>query len=96
MSHVEEKSPEEIINYSFNWATFLAGDLIASSAWSVSPGDISDPQSSLASSQTLTTVLLSGGKSGLVYFMKNTVQTAAGLEFSATMRLYIVDNNFLN
>ena len=72
--------PDETLDYSFNWSSFLAvdspADTIQSSNWYVSPAGptLSNPSSAGA----VTSTFISGTALGQVYVLTNRVVTAAG------------------
>lgn len=69
------KDPNAVLDYSIDWARWLAGDQIAASEWIVASG-----LTKMADSKTATsaTVWLSGGTAGQSYIVTNRITTAAG------------------
>jgi hypothetical protein len=80
------KDPEAVLDYSFNWALWLDGDTISTSAWAVdSPLTIdSDSETS-----TRTTVWISGGVLGGDYNLTNSIDTTAGRTDERTIRISV-------
>jgi hypothetical protein len=69
------KDPNDILDYTINWATWLGSDTIASSIWSVPTGLT---QVTASNSTTAATIWLSGGAAGSTYIVTNQIVTAAG------------------
>ena len=70
------KDPNAVLDYSIEWSKWLAGDQIATSAWTAS-----DPALEItADSNTATraTVWLSGGAVGQSYAVTNLITTVGG------------------
>ena len=73
--------PDETLDYSCDWAVFLAdsgspSDSIATSVWSVTP---SGPVlSNDVTSGAVTTVFISAAQAGRVYRLTNRITTAQG------------------
>lgn len=70
----EAKRPDEVRDYSHDWSAFLDGDTISSSVWTVS-GVTKDSDEA---EDGQVTVWLSGGTSGSVATLTNTIITAGG------------------
>lgn len=79
-----KKGPDEIKDYSIDWAPKLAGDIISSSTWTVPTGvtKLSDTFST-----TLTTIWLSGGSVGYSYSFLNVIITSGGRTYEQTVTL---------
>lgn len=78
-----DKDPEAALDYLISWSEWLpGGDTISTSSWSVEAisGD-GDPLTSTSdgNTDTTTTVNLSGGTTGNIYKVYNTVTTNGGL-----------------
>lgn len=82
------KDPQAALDYAVDWVAWLAGDTIASVAWTVPPGLTLDAQSHTA---TVATVWLSGGTDGQVYAVTCGVTTAAGRVDERTIWLTVGD-----
>jgi hypothetical protein len=95
MTVLATKTPEETKDYSIDWSADLGADTINTSSWSLSPSDPIVTQTSVASSNTLTTVWISGGVSGRAYDVTNSIITAGGRTLTKTFRLYIPARNYL-
>ena len=81
-----EKDPDAIKDFKVDWTQWLAGDTIATSAWSVPSGITVDS----SSNTTLTaTVFLKNGSDGTDYVVTNTITTAGGRkeELSITIQV---------
>ena len=52
------KDPDEVLDYSIDWSTWLDSDTISSSSWTVESGITKDSDSN---DTTSTTIWLSGG-----------------------------------
>ena len=85
------KDPEAVLDYSIDWgAEYLGGDLLAESAWSVSPdepegvsivGDDFDA--------TTTSVKAGGGVAGRIYKLVNHVMLDSGRADSRSIVLRV-------
>lgn len=78
-----DKDSEAALDYLISWSEWLpSGDTISTSSWSIEAisGD-TDPlvTTSNTKSDTATTVNLSGGNTGNIYKVYNTITTAGGL-----------------
>lgn len=75
MKTFEPKDPDALKDYTINWTSWLEGDTVASSAWSVPVGitKAADTQTTAT-----TTVWLSGGSHAAKYTITNRITTAAG------------------
>lgn len=69
------KDPNDVLDYTINWSTWLGADTIASSTWTVPTGLTAGVTSN---STTATTIWLSGGTAGVTYLVTNKIVTAAG------------------
>lgn len=78
MEILAPKGPDEVIFYEFDWATkrLEAGEVIVSSAWSISGGSVeiavSPPSSEV---DGVTRVYVEGGEVGDVCYLTNSVVT---------------------
>jgi hypothetical protein len=68
------KSPTEVLDYQFDWSTYLDAETIVTSSWAVPAGITEDSDSKTA---TTTTVWLSGGTLAATYTITNTITTSA-------------------
>jgi S-formylglutathione hydrolase FrmB len=75
-----QKAPGEIEDFTLNWVTRgLGGDTITGSTWDVMPAGLAVLTNPAPSYTTTTTTLwVSGGASGVVYTVTNTITTAGG------------------
>lgn len=69
------KDPSDIIDYQISWSSWLNGDTIATSEWTL-PGGLTESDSS--NTTTTATITLAGGTSGRDYKVYNTITTAGG------------------
>lgn len=76
MQYADPKAPDEVLEYTHDWAAEIGtGETISSSTWSVGTGLTRDSDTNTT---TTSTVWLSGGTGGVEYECKNTVETSAG------------------
>lgn len=87
------KTPENILNFSFNWANEIGDDLIVSSVWKLESTDIIQIISDIDETGTITTTLLSNGVAANIYNVTNLVTTASGVTLDATFRLFVTAYN---
>lgn len=83
---VAEKDPDAILDYKLNWAEWLDGDTISSSAWTAENGIVITASST---TNQVATVWLSGGISGQAYEARNRITTTGGRTDDRTIRVYI-------
>lgn len=88
------KTPEELINFSFNWFGAIAQDLIATSIWELESGDVSTPGNAVDATGTIATILISGGLPASIYNITNLVTLTSGLKLDATFRLIVNAYNY--
>lgn len=81
------KDPDAVLDYVIDWSTWLNGDTIATSVWTVPSGITQDSESE---SSTLATIWLSGGTVGETYQVRNRITTAGGRTEDRTIRIEIV------
>lgn len=79
------KDPDAVLDYGWDWSTWLDGDTITASTWEADTG-VTIASDTFAA--TSTTVWLSGGTAGTRYKLTNHITTAAGREDDRS--LYIV------
>lgn len=70
-----EKTPREVLDYGLDWTSWLDGDTIAASEWSV-PIDLEAGESNFSGTETV--IWLSGGLGGRDYTVTNRITTTAG------------------
>lgn len=80
------KDPNGVDDATINWATWLAGDTIASSTWTVAAGLTADSDSY---STTAATLWMSGGTAGSTYTATNRITTAAGRTQDRTLIIQV-------
>jgi hypothetical protein len=85
------KDPEADLDYGFDWTSWLAGDTITTSTWTVPSGSgLSMHSAAIAGNTTL--VWLSGGtRSAKGYTVTNHIETAAGRKDDRSMCVVVVD-----
>jgi hypothetical protein len=71
------KDPQAVRDYEIDWSTWLAGDTIATSTWTV-PAPLTAPHGIDTHTDTTTTVWVGGGTDGTVVRITNTITTAGG------------------
>ena len=94
---VINKDPESTLGYQIDWSNWLpSGDEVSTSSWSVET--ISGDTDNLSttgdtSNTTTTTVTLTGGTSGNIYKVYNTVTTANGNTVRRYFRVKVVERS---
>ncbi len=76
------KDPDSVLDYTINWLTWLDGDTISASTWTVPSGLTKDSDTF---GDSTTTAWLSGGTVGKEYSIVNHITTAAGREEDQTL-----------
>jgi len=79
---IKRKDPEAKLDYGFKWEDWLDGDTLNGSTWTVPDGLI---EVSNNYTNTITTIWLSGGVSGAVYKVVNSITTAGGRKDDRTL-----------
>lgn len=82
----DHKDPDEVVDYSVEWAPRLGDDAIDSSTWIVPVGLT---QGTVGVVGTVTTIWLSGGTLGTTYEIINRVVTTGGRTYDETITLEI-------
>jgi len=77
--------PDAIIDYIIDWTKWLAGDNLATSAWSIANAT----EASSASTTKTATVFISAAKPGKVVTMRNRITTAGGRTEDRTLRALV-------
>ena len=74
------KDPDATLDYAVDWGTdYLVGDVLQSSAWSVTPVEPGGAAIvSSISDELIATVTVSGGLAGRIYRLINQIVTASG------------------
>lgn len=80
------KDPDAVLDYDWDWATWLGSDTITSSTMTAEAGITLDSSSNTT---TLATATLSGGTAGKQYEVTNRVVTAGGRTEDRTLIVYI-------
>jgi hypothetical protein len=80
------KDPDEVLDYAIDWKARLAGDAIASSAWTV-PTGLTENSSSV--SGTKTVLWLSGGTLDQSYSILNRITTTGGRTMDQSVTLSV-------
>jgi hypothetical protein len=88
MSTTIPKDPNAVLDYGWDWATWLAGDTIVASTWIAPVGLVVESD---AFTDTTTSVWLSGGTQGVTYAVSNRITTAAGRIEDRSLAIQVVD-----
>lgn len=85
------KDPDDVLDYSIAWATWLEDDTIATSEWLIAPAtDLVQPDDQPDThTDTAATVWLEGGTLGLTYAVTNRITTTGGRTKDQTIWLVI-------
>jgi hypothetical protein len=83
------KDPNEVKDYTINWATWLGVDTISTSTWAADTGITVDSETE---STTTATVWISGGTANNVYSLTNTITTATGRTEEQTIVITVRDS----
>ena len=75
MSRHFTKDPDEVVDYKFDWSTWLGADTISSDTLTVDAGLTKDSDSN---DTTSVTVWMSGGTAGKAYKVSSKIVTAGG------------------
>ena len=70
-----QKLPNEVRVFTMDWSAQLGPDAIANSSWTITPNTATILQSYIAT-ETLTTIRVEGGVSGVNYILTNTITTS--------------------
>ena len=76
------KDPDSVLDYTVNWETWLDGDTISASSWTIPVGLTEDSDTF---GDSTATVWLSSGSVGVYYDIINHITTAAGREEDQTL-----------
>jgi hypothetical protein len=83
------KDPDAILDYGFNWTSWLAtGETITTSTWVLETGLT---EVSTVSSLGITSIFLSGGVAGEDYIITNRIVTSAGRTDDRSHTIRIVE-----
>ncbi len=80
------KDPDEVLDFVFDWSTWLDGDTISSDSTTVDTGLTKDSDSNDTDS---VTVWLSGGTAGSAYKVTNQITTAGGRTAERTIIIQV-------
>jgi len=83
------KDPDELQDYTIDWAALLGTDTISTSTWTVPSGLTS---SATSKTTTTATVWLSGGTGGQEYEVMNEITTVAGRTYQKTIVIPVLDD----
>lgn len=86
------KDPDATLDYAVDWSAWLAGDTLSASEWIV-PEDLT--QDGETHTDTVATVVLSGGEAGRTYRITNRITTAGGRVTDETIYVLVVDSDAL-
>lgn len=82
--------PQAVLDYSFDWSAWLAGqDTISASSWSVDGSDAALVIDSTDFTVLSTTVWLSGGTVNRTYKVTNHITTVGGREDDRTLLIKV-------
>ncbi|HTG95709.1 MAG TPA: hypothetical protein VL866_24115 [Pyrinomonadaceae bacterium] len=81
------QDPNAVLDYPFDWSTYLAGDTIQTSVFSADSGIMVESDAILDPSNTV--VWLSGGVKGKRYAITNHVKTAGAREDDWTIYVLV-------
>lgn len=84
------KDPDEVLDYSLNWANALGTDTIQTSSWAISDSSLVENHSTNTSS--LTVIWLEDGTLNQTYTVTNTITTAGGRTFQQSVSIRILAN----
>jgi hypothetical protein len=80
------KDPDGIIDYTMRWTTWLSGDTISSSAWTIPDGIVKVSESN----DTLDAIVfLASGTIGQIYEVTNRITTVGGRQNDQTISILI-------
>ncbi len=82
----DPKDPNDVSDFTINWAAFLGTDTIITSSWIVPTGIVNNPVDNQFNTTT-TTVWLSGGTAGQTYDIVNRITTFGSRTYDQTMRV---------
>lgn len=83
------KDPDEILDYDLDWTDRLAGDTIATSAWTLADG-VGLTVGTISNTTRITKVWLSGGTLAASYTLLNRITTAGGRTMDQSVKIKIV------
>ena len=77
------KDPAAVLDYTFDWSAWLAGDTVASATWAIvkeSPQADTAPltKGTASTTATTTTQFVSAGQAGVTYLLECTMTTVGG------------------
>jgi len=81
-----KKNPKAVLDYGINWTTWLDGDTISTSEWTVPSGITKDSD---RKTNTTTTIWLSGGTVDTDYDLVCHIVTAQGREDDRTITVMV-------
>jgi hypothetical protein len=88
--HIKEfiKDPDAVLDYAPDWTTWLDGDTIDTSTWTVPAGVTSESEDFTTTS---TVIWLSGGTAGESYRITNRIVTAGGRTDDRSLLIRVAD-----
>ena len=98
MSLIATKTAAEILDFSINWETRgLGGDTIATSTWAYTgtSGTLTLDDDSIADPAVSTTIWVTGGTTGAIYTITNTVVTDNDRTLVESFKLEIIAERLL-
>ena len=88
MDCVKTKDPDAVLDFGFDWETWLDGDTLKTSTWVVPTGITKD--SDLFTVVGIATIWLSGGTLREVYKVVNRITTVGGRTDDRTLVIKVV------
>jgi hypothetical protein len=92
-----DKDPEAILNYTFDWTDWLAGDTLSTQVYSIQtrtndPAPLTLVTSGIVSSNK-TYIRLSGGQADKTYLVTVKITTAAGFTDRRNFRVRVINRS---
>lgn len=85
------KTPDEVLDYGWDWSQWLGGDTIQTSVWVVDAGLTVPAQ---GNDSTSTTLWAGAGTLGMRYKCANRIITVGGRTAVRTFHIEIVENKY--
>ena len=82
-----QKDPNDVLDYTVNWASWLGADTIVSSTFTVGTGLVVDSSSNTT---TTTTVFISSGAIGQQYPVTNQIVTSGGRTVQRSFQIVVL------
>jgi hypothetical protein len=88
---LKQKDPASILDYVFDWSTYLGTDTISTSSWSVTPSGLTITSPAATNTTTTATVWASSGTVGVIYILTNHITTAGGRTEERSFEIQVVN-----